>query len=505
MNRALNKYYFSGIILLYVCISLSGMCVTPLFDEDEGFLAEAARNMLATKNYLLVVVNQEIRFDKPLLCFWLAALSLKVFGNNELAVRLPSFVFFLLFVYQIYRFCLAEYSKKHAELAVFISFGMLQFQLLSKAAITDNVLNFFLATALFQLYYFLQSYRKRHLFWFYTCLGMAFLTKGPIAYVIPFAVLFSYLLVKKDFVSGLKVLYIPYLLWSFLIFAPWFYLQYQISGSTAFYKFFVEHNFGRFATTMENHGGHLWYYAPVVLVGFIPFLHLLFRNVKLAAQGRSFRQIYLLLWFVFPIVFFSFSKTQLPHYIIYGYAPAIVFISGFIGRRSFIMQYVQIGIILAIFFVVPLLAPYFSAVIPDEYLRSMLSDVAQIFDWKYFLVMLVLLIALFIPVKEKIGFGVLIFTFGATLFMYKYGVLQQGFVKSTGLWLKDKPLNVLMTNHYHPSLSFYAEKDFPITAEPQVGDVIFIKPKDLAERYNTSVVLAGSGLNLIKILPADIP
>jgi 4-amino-4-deoxy-L-arabinose transferase-like glycosyltransferase len=329
----LTQYFFFLVAFLCVCISVWGMYATLLFDEDEGFLAETARNTVATKNYLAVVVNQEIRFDKPYFCFWLAAFSLKLFGNNELAVRLPSFIFFLLFVHQIYRFCCISYSRKIAGRSVYVSFGMLQFQLLSKAAIADNILNFFLATALFQAYYFLENNQKKHLFWFYTCLGLAFLTKGPVAFVIPALIIGGYLLVQYKLREILKILYV--------IFLPWFYLQFQISGSKAFTSFFVEHNLGRFISTMESHGGQWYYYIPVLLVGFLPFLHLLFRNVWLAVQSRNPTEVYLFIWFMVPVVFFSFSKTQLPHYIIYGYAPVIILMSGFHGAvRLFRWQYV---------------------------------------------------------------------------------------------------------------------------------------------------------------------
>ena len=90
-----SRSWLFWFIVIYSILSLLGMCLTPLFDEDEGFFAEASRQMLASNNFISIQVNGEDRYDKPALFFWFTALSLKLIGNNELAARLPSFLFFL--------------------------------------------------------------------------------------------------------------------------------------------------------------------------------------------------------------------------------------------------------------------------------------------------------------------------------------------------------------------------------------------------------------------------
>lgn len=93
----------------------------------------------------------------------------------------------------------------------------------------------------------------------------------------------------------------------------------------------------------------------------------------------------------------------------------------------------------------------------------------------------------------------LVFTFGATLFMYEYGILQQGFVKSTGLSLKENSTEVQMVNHYHPSLSFYAEKDFSINTKPETGGLFLVKNGQFPPFKNEEILRSGSGLKLVKI------
>jgi len=57
----------------------------PLFDLDEGAFSEATREMLASGNYLTTYLNGALRFDKPILIYWLQALSVGSFGLDEFA------------------------------------------------------------------------------------------------------------------------------------------------------------------------------------------------------------------------------------------------------------------------------------------------------------------------------------------------------------------------------------------------------------------------------------
>ena len=67
-----------------------GLGSAPLFDVDEGAFSEATREMLVSKNYLTTYLNGTPRFDKPIFIYWLQAVSIKLFGINEFAFRLPS-------------------------------------------------------------------------------------------------------------------------------------------------------------------------------------------------------------------------------------------------------------------------------------------------------------------------------------------------------------------------------------------------------------------------------
>ena len=56
-----------------------------LFDWDEINFAEAAREMIVSKNYLSVQIDYLPFWEKPPLFIWMQVLSMKVFGINEFA------------------------------------------------------------------------------------------------------------------------------------------------------------------------------------------------------------------------------------------------------------------------------------------------------------------------------------------------------------------------------------------------------------------------------------
>lgn len=472
------KNGFVWFISLYICISFWGMNHTPLFDEDEGFFAEASRQMLSKNSFIVIEVNGQERYDKPALYFWVTAFSLKMFGINEFAARLPSFVFFLSTLLLLYRFVLKYFTKFQAELAVVISISILQFQVLGRAAVSDNLLNLLVSGAMFSFYSYLQKPRLKTLFLIYTFAGLGFFTKGPIAFVIPASVIFLFLVYTKNWIIMKKMLNPFFIFWAFLIPLPWFVMAYQKSGDFLFSDFIIKHNFGRFSETMESHGGHFLYYLPVLFLSFLPFTHLIFSAFK--SFKFSDRNFFLLLWFVVPFVLFSFSKTQLPHYISIGYLPLIVLIINS-KKIGVVSVYFQVIILLLLFFIAPILIKKIE--INDVFVVKMIDDSSCIFDrfYFYFIFFLLILVILFFKLYKSTIYPIIIlYCVSTTFFMFKFGILQQGFVKETGLNFRDSNEIINMKDHYNPSLSFYARKAFPIKTQFYKGDLIFSKFKNIS-------------------------
>jgi 4-amino-4-deoxy-L-arabinose transferase-like glycosyltransferase len=495
LRFAKDRKTFHLFMCVYILISLIGMFFTPLFDEDEGFFAEASRQMLASGDFVTINVNGEERYDKPALFFWINALSLKLFGINEFAVRLPSFIFFILTLILLFNFSKKYFQTSNAYISVIIMTSIVQFQVLGRASVSDNLLNLLVASALFSFYSFEQNNQQRSLFAMYTFAGLGLLTKGPIAFIIIFGVILFYLFFTQNLKFLRRLLHPLYLLWAFLIPLPWFYMAYKRSGEFLFYDFLIKHNIGRFTNTMESHGGYFWYYIPVLFLAFLPFGHLIiaaFKNINFNKKN-----IFLATWFLVPLILFSFSKTQLPHYISIGFFPLIILIS---QSKTFnpLPIFLQILFLLILFTILPQIVLLLD--IQDEFVNSMLQSSSIIFDKLYtvFMVGVILLAVLFyFFFREKILLLLLVFLLATTVFIYKFSILQQEAVKEMGLKLKNTPQKVFMNDHYNPSLSFYAQRVFEINKNPNSGDTLFVKYSKKFSSENT-VLSKKNGYLLIK-------
>ena len=77
------------LLVLWFFLGLLPLLVRPLWEPDEGRYAEIPREMLATGDWLTPRLNGVLYFEKPPLQYWLSALSMKLFGLNGAAARLP--------------------------------------------------------------------------------------------------------------------------------------------------------------------------------------------------------------------------------------------------------------------------------------------------------------------------------------------------------------------------------------------------------------------------------
>jgi 4-amino-4-deoxy-L-arabinose transferase-like glycosyltransferase len=100
-----------------------------------------------------------------------------------------------------------------------------------------------------------------------------------------------------------------------LVALPWYLLCYLHNGSAFFNEFFWVHNFERYTSPSLQHVHSWWYFGPVLALLLLPWTAL----APLAAEGvrpldRS--RLFLALWTLWPLVFFSVSVNKLPGYIL---------------------------------------------------------------------------------------------------------------------------------------------------------------------------------------------
>lgn len=330
-----------AVLLAFVLSSYS----VPLTDIDEGAFSEATREMMERGNLISPTLNGQPRHDKPILIYWAQAASVSLLGPSEFGFRLPSIISALLWMWALYRFSLRHGDARTARVATLVMSLTLLVGVVAKAAIADALLNLFICLSLFSVYDYFHATQdgrttaenRRLLLMTYAYLGLGFLTKGPVAVMFPLLIGSLFFVSAGAWRPWLRALfYWPGWLVFLAVVVPWHVLVYIDQGDAFFRGFYLQHNLNRYTSTFEGHGGNYFYYVAVLPFVLLPFTGWLFavagRLLGGLRAGRSadagqLLERFLIIWFVVVFVFFSFSNTQLPHYLMYGCSPLFILLA----------------------------------------------------------------------------------------------------------------------------------------------------------------------------------
>jgi len=300
-----------------------------LFDWDEINFAESAREMIVTGNYSTVQINFMPFWEKPPLFIWMQVLSMKMFGINEFAARFPNAVCGMISLLMLF-----EFGKKlrNYQFGVIwaITFGasILPF-LYFKSGIIDPWFNLFIFSAIYLGYQYINQRENnqksfKSILLSAIILGMAVLTKGPVAILLFGTTVLIYLTVERKF---------KWFKWSdilmftlVLTLTGGSYHLYQIlSGNWKLvYDFFV-YQINLMKTEDAGHGGSIFYHPVVLFVGMFPTSIIALRAFfAKSAENNNFRKLMIILFLVVLIIF-SLIKTKIVHYSSLCYFPLAYF------------------------------------------------------------------------------------------------------------------------------------------------------------------------------------
>lgn len=318
-----QKYLLIGLIILSSLLFFHKLGSYTLFDVDEAVFSEAAREMIETGDWITPKYNYINRYDKPALFYWLMASSYLVFGINEFAARFWSALLGVFLIAATFLFAKRIDEKIYGLLSGFILATSIEIIGLAHAAITDMTLTFFIAAGLYLFFLAMESQNKRLYLVSYALMGLAVLTKGPIGIAIPAMTIIPYLILTKRFKETLReaLLFSGAIIFLAIV-LPWYILEIRANGWEYINAFFLKHNIQRFTSVNSGHSGPIFYYIPVILIGFFPWsaflpyaiYKLTPRNLKeLNLNNRL--MLFSLIWFLAVFIFFSLSRTKLPNYI----------------------------------------------------------------------------------------------------------------------------------------------------------------------------------------------
>jgi 4-amino-4-deoxy-L-arabinose transferase-like glycosyltransferase len=325
------------LLLLYVCL-FSGLGVLGLVGPDEPRYGAIARAMAETHDWITPRLWGTPWFEKPVLYYWSAGIAMRLFGVSEFAARLPSALAALLAVVSIAWTALRSYGLGAAWYSLLMlptSVAMIGF---SRAASPDMLFAGLLTAAMAVASEMLQKPRPgpilRIAFGFF--LGAAVLAKGPAAIILAGGATLLWAALSSQWRAPFRFLH-PLIISAFCATAlPWYVLC--ALRNPDFLRVFVwQHNFERYLTPIFEHRQPFWFYVPILAVALFPWFAM--AGVPLSAKWKKEEwqnspAIFVFCWSLFPFLFFSFSQSKLPGYILPSVPPAFLLISRAVGRVS---------------------------------------------------------------------------------------------------------------------------------------------------------------------------
>jgi len=320
----------------YGALYLVELGVRPLARMDEFRYVEIAREMLVSGDWVSPRLNGLRYFEKPVLGHWLGAASLAVFGENSFAARLPSAMATGLTALLVAVF-LSRLTRDRATglLAAFIVLTCPAVFGVGTTDTLDPLLTLWLSLAVGSYFCaWREAGSRRRAIWLAVvglACGLAFLTKGFLAFAVPVIVVAPFLTWQRQWPRLGRDLWIP-LGVALLVALPWALSIHRAEPDFWRYFFFEEH-LRRFTAGDAQHSKPFWYLLAGLPVMALPWTLLIPAGVdglKRHTVDRSLLR-YLVLWLLLPLAFFSASRGKLLTYILPCFPPLAMLLA--IGLR----------------------------------------------------------------------------------------------------------------------------------------------------------------------------
>ena len=354
MHRStLAKRVYFFLLLAFIIFYFYGLGHLPLLGPDEPRYAQVAREMFLRGDYVTPTLGGHTWFEKPALLYWMEIAAFKIFGVSEWSARLGPAICGLLTIAAIWmlariveRATNNRNGQGYASWSALIAASCLGLIGFSRGASFDIVITMTTTWALTLFCYAELTEDRREqnwlLFGFYCLVGVSLIAKGLVGIVIPFGVVGMYYVLRREWPRrnvllslfwGLPLSILVASIWYGPVIYKhrWFFID----------EFFIQHHFARYLSNKYHHPQPFYFYLIVLLMLTIPWtpflIDALFRTKDWTWRGRdrmSRLMVFSLAWLLFPIIFFSFSGSKLPGYILPVLPAALMLIGTRVTRAQ---------------------------------------------------------------------------------------------------------------------------------------------------------------------------
>ncbi|NBV97439.1 MAG: glycosyltransferase family 39 protein [Verrucomicrobia bacterium] len=297
-----------------------------LLEPDEGRFAQIGREMAASGDFLVPRLNGIEQFYKPPLVYWISAIGYRVFGVTEWVARLPSALAFAGVIWLTGWMGWRLAGRKVGWMAALILASMVEPYALGRQITLDMSLTFWISAALACLVEVGVGSGSRWAgYLFFVCMGLGFLAKGPMAWVVPLSAALVWGGMAKRKGEKLDLPWAWGVPMTFGVAMSWFVTV--CWRYPELWKYFLGYELvERFASTTHGRSKPWWFFLPILLIGMVPwtgFLPGLIRQSLIKMRGKTLSPVE---WgvgaaIVIPFVVVSCSGSKLLTYILPIYPP----------------------------------------------------------------------------------------------------------------------------------------------------------------------------------------
>ncbi len=340
-------YYFSwkfqtrdnykiAVLLLILCgLILRIYSSTDFFlhNWDERYHALVSKNLILHPFTPTLYDNPILPYDyknwtsnnvwlhKQPLPLWAMALSMWLFGINEIALRLPSIILTTIGIGLTFSIASYFFNKNVGYLsAFFYSINGLIIELTGGRVATDHIdifFMFFVQLAIFFSIAFAQNLKMIYNIFAGISIGAAILSKWfPGLIVLPIWLLI--VISSGNFKSQKIIVHFIILVAScILIFLPWqlyIFITFPLEAN-----FEASYNFKHITEVLGERTGSFYYFIDKIRINYgeLIYLPLIWFSWKTFKNLKNKKQLAIFIWFFIPFRFFSFAKTKMQAYILF--------------------------------------------------------------------------------------------------------------------------------------------------------------------------------------------
>jgi 4-amino-4-deoxy-L-arabinose transferase-like glycosyltransferase len=350
----------SWLILILAILYLTYLGRAGFLGPDEPRYASIGREMARSGDWVTPRLDGSGWFEKPPLLYWMTGAATRLRFRDEWAARLPVALVSLAFLVFFFTTVEREFSARVATLATAILATSAGWMAYSFASLPDLPMSAALDAAVLIALFDTRPGKEmaKPAYAAGALLGLSILAKGfvPVVLIAPIVLVAR----RKRWRMAVAAIVVA---------APWYILCTLRNGHAFWDDFFWKHQVGRFFTSDLQHVQPFWYYLPIVFAGLFPWTP----TALLAVHPKTWRRIwddervvFLALWFVFGLVFFSISKNKLPGYVL-PLMPALAVILAVAVDRA---PAVGSAAMLAVSVLLLILLPAVAAMLPTALLSS---------------------------------------------------------------------------------------------------------------------------------------